>query len=86
MLREETPMTQEQAQECVGEAAAACGAQAPQALQTQDYGEGGQGRVTDAAFRRICVTDTSITVTSGSVRLVIDRENWSMRYEQNGRL
>ena len=63
------------------EAAAACGAQA-----RESSNEGGQGRVTDAAFRRICVTDTAITVTSGSVRLVIDRENWSMRYEQNGRL
>ena len=63
------------------EAAAACGAQA-----RESSSEGGQGRVTDAAFRRICVTDTAITVTSGSVRLVIDRENWSMCYEQNGRL
>ena len=35
---------------------------------------------------QISVTDTAIAVTGGSIRLVIDRQNWSMRYELSGRL
>ena len=81
-----------------GEAAAVGGAQPAQALQAESRGQVNASRQQTQsqtrqqtqsqtpASRQITVTDTFVTVTSGSVRLVIDRENWSMRYEQNGRL
>lgn len=66
------------------EGAASGGVQASQGQAEQS--QASQEQPPAPAARKITVTDTAVTVTSGSVRLVIDRENWSMRYEQNGRL